>query len=158
VLGVPVMLAMGRLRWSRDGTIEIGNRVTGGGDPNLCFDKSDPIVRVESQGKSLEMLFDTGSNETYLWPRFLRDFPGMAAVAKKDSSTVTGFTGSTEAETLDLDEIKLRVHGADVIVRPARVLMKSAMSPSEWAHGWLGFDSIERGGAVDFRAMIVTID
>jgi hypothetical protein len=81
----------------------------------------------------------------------------MAAAAKKDSNTITGITGSIEVETLDLDEIKLRVHGADVIVRPARVLMKSTMRPSEWTHGWLGFDSMERGGAVDFRTMIVTI-
>jgi hypothetical protein len=158
VLGMPVILAMGGLRWGHDGTIEIGSRVAEHGDPNLCFDKSDPIVRVEFQGKSLEMLFDTGSNETYLWPRFLRDFPEMAAAAKKDSNPVTGFTGSTEVETLDLDEIKLRMHGADVIVRPARVLMKSAMRPSEWAHGWLGFDSIERGGVIDFREMVVTIE
>jgi hypothetical protein len=158
VLGIPVILAMGGLRWSHDGTIEIGSRVADRGDPNLCFDKADPIVRVKSQGKSLEMLFDTGSNETLLWPRFLRDFPGMAAAPKKDSNTITGITGSTEVETLELDEIKLRVHGGDVIVRPARVLMKSAMRPSEWTHGWLGFDSMERRGAVDFRTMIVTIE
>lgn len=158
VLGIPVILAMGGLRWSHDGTIEIGSRVADRVDPNLCFDKADPIVRVESLGRSLEMLFDTGSNETLLWPRFLRDFPGMAAAAKKDSNTITGITGSTEVETLDLDEIKLRVHGADVIVRPARLLMKSTMKPSEWTHGWLGFDSMERGGAVDFRTMIVTIE
>jgi hypothetical protein len=158
VLGIPVILAMGDLRWSHDGTIEIGKRAAGRGEPNLCFDQSDPVVRVESQGKSLEMLFDTGSNETFLWPRFLRDFPGVAAAAKKDSNTITGITGSTEVETLDLGEIKLRVRGADVFVRPARVLTKSAMRPSEWVHGWLGFDSMERGGAVDFRAMIVTIE
>jgi hypothetical protein len=157
VLGIPVILAMGGLSWSQDGAIEIGTRLVGR-DPNLCFDKMDPFVKVESQGRSLEMLFDTGSNETFLWPRFLRDFPGMAASAKKGSNTVTGITGSTEVESLELEEIKLRVYGADLIVRPARVLMKSAMRASEWVHGWLGFDSMERGGAVDFRAMIVTIN
>lgn len=35
-----------------------------------------------------------------------------------------------------------RFVGRGVIVRPARVLMKSAMRPSEWVHGWLGFDSM----------------
>jgi hypothetical protein len=104
------------------------------------------------------MLFDTGSNETLLWPRFLRDFPGIAAGAKKESNTVTGITGSMEAESLELDEIHLRVHGVDVILKSARVLLKRAMGPSEWAHGWLGFDSLERGGSVDFRAMLVTLD
>jgi hypothetical protein len=104
------------------------------------------------------MLFDSGSGETFLWPRFLREFPGMAAAAKKDSNTITGITGSTEVDSLELEEIKLRVRGTDAIVRPVRVLMKSAMRPSQWLHGWFGFDSMERGGAVDFRAMTLTIE
>jgi predicted aspartyl protease len=158
VLGLPVILAMGSLRWSHDGTIEIGTRTAGRADPNLCFDKLDPIVRVESQGRNLEMLFDTGSSETVLWPRFLRDFPGVTAGAKKGSNTVTGITGSTEVDSLEFTEIKLRVRGPDVTVKPARVLMRSTMQPSDWAHGWLGFDAMEQGGSVDFRSMIVTIE
>jgi hypothetical protein len=157
VLGMPVFLAMGGLRWSHDGTIEIGITITGN-EPNLCFDKMDPIVRVESQGKNLEMFFDTGSNETYLLPRFLRDFPGMALGAKKASNTLIGVTGSTEAESVDVEEITLRLYGKDVIVLPARVLIKSPLESGDLLHGWLGFDSLKRGGAVDFRAMIATIE
>jgi len=44
------------------------------------------------------------------------------------------------------------------MVRPARILMKSPLESGERLHGWLGFDSLERGGAVDFRAMIATIE
>jgi len=43
----------------------------------------DPIVKVESRGKNLEMLFDTGSNQMNLLPRFLRDFPEMALAPRR---------------------------------------------------------------------------
>lgn len=157
LLGLPVFLAMGGLRWSQDGTVEIGIRIVGH-DPNLCFDKMAPIIRVESQGKNLEMLFDTGSSQTYLLPRFLGDFPEMALGAKRASNTIRGVTGLTEAESDELEEITLRLHGTDVIVRPVRILTKSPLKSGDWLHGWLGFDSLERGGAVDFRAMIATVE
>jgi hypothetical protein len=157
ILGLPVLLAMGGLRWGHDGTIEIGARIVGR-DPNLCFDKMDLIVKVESQGKNLEMLFDTGSTETNLLPRVLRDFPEMALAAKRASNTMRGVMGSTEVESEELEEIALRLHGTEVIVRPARILMKSPLESGYRLDGWLGFDSLERGGAVDFRAMIATIE
>jgi hypothetical protein len=153
----PRLLAMGGLRWSHDGTIEIGTRIVGH-DPNLCFDKTDLIVKVESQGKNLEMLFDTGSIQTNLLPRFLRDFPEMALAAKKASNTIRDVMGSAEMESEELQEITLRLHGTDVMVRPARILMKSPIESGDRLHGWLGFDSLGRGGAVDFRAMIATIE
>jgi predicted aspartyl protease len=117
VLGLPAFLAMGGLRWRPDGAIEIGIRIAGH-EPNLCFDKMNPMVRVEAQGKSLEMLLDTGSSRTYL------------------------------AESDKLADVKLRLSGADLTVRPARGLPTNR----------LGFDSLKRGGAVDFRAMVVTVE
>jgi hypothetical protein len=157
VLGLPVLLAMGGLRWSHDGMIEIGAKIAGR-DPNLCFDKMDLVVRVEFQGKNLEMFFDTGSNQTNLLPRFSHDFPEIARAARKTSNTLRGVMGSSEVEAAELDEIALRLHGAEVMVRPARILMKSPLASGDRLHGWIGFDSLERGGAVDFRAMIATIE
>jgi hypothetical protein len=39
-----------------------------------------------------------------------------------------------------------------------KIVVKSPLESGDRLHGWLGFDSLERGGAVDFRAMIATIE
>jgi hypothetical protein len=66
-------------------------------------------------------MFDTGSNEMFLRQRFLRDYPGMAAAAKKDSNTIPGLTGSTETESLELKEI----------AGLSRILTETTRTPSE---------------------------
>jgi hypothetical protein len=61
IIGLPVLLALGTLRWSADGTFEIGGPSSPGASPTLCFDELLPIVRVEWEGKPLDFVLDTGN-------------------------------------------------------------------------------------------------
>ena len=58
--------------------------------------------------------------------------------------------GSTEVASEELEEITLRLHGADVMLRPARILLKSPIESGDRLYGWLGFDPLERGSALTF--------
>jgi hypothetical protein len=82
LIGLPVAIAFQTFRWSTDGKFVIGsaphpNRA----DRNLCFDGLNILARVQSEGKQLDFVFDTGNGAgTQLWERFSN---GFATIVKE---------------------------------------------------------------------------
>src|ERR1035438_2135994 len=111
LIGLPVAIAFQTFRWSTDGKFVIGsaphpNRA----DRNLCFDGLNILARVQSEGKQLDFVFDTGNGAgTQLWERFSNDF---ATIVKergvRESKRVTQIGGSNYREAIVLPEIHLR--------------------------------------------------
>ena len=73
--------------------------------------------------------------------RFARDFSGFVNESgKKGSQRVTGVGRSVEVDTMILPELKLRVRGPEVVLRPATVLLKDTVSDLSRCHVWIGMD------------------
>jgi hypothetical protein len=157
IIGLPVLLALGTLRWSADGTFEIGGPSSTGASQTLCFDELLPIVRVEWEGKPLDFVLDTGNVAgTQLWERFAQEHRDLiqerGAKAKEWLATIGG---SGYREVIRIPGLRLRIGGLDIALRPANVFLRPV--GDEHHHGLLGMDLLSqaREVTIDFRSMSV---
>ena len=80
ILGISVVAAFETIRWSVGWLVELGFR--SGHDPagpNMYFNWVLPLIGVDVRGKRIVLQFDTGADQTFLWPVFAKDFPEIAA-------------------------------------------------------------------------------
>jgi len=159
-IGLPVILALEAIRWTRDGTCQVGpgSKRTAKGDVNLAFDGVTPVTRVQLLGKSLEFVLDTGNQGgTRLWERFGRDFPDVASRGRKGTRQVHQIGGSEEREILVIPELRLRVGEFDGVLQPANMFFKPV--GNDLQHGNLGLDVLSQSTEVtiDFQAMSLTL-
>ena len=160
LIGLPVAIAFQTFRWSTDGKFVIGsaphpNRA----DRNLCFDGLNILARVQSEGKQLDFIFDTGNGAgTQLWERFSNDF---ATIVKergvRESKRVTRIGGSNYREATVLPEIHLRVGGFEASLQPANIFARPV--GNEFQHGNLGMDLLSQAHSVsvDFKSMSLVL-
>jgi predicted aspartyl protease len=163
ILGLPVMLALETLRWRPHGTIDIGftPSTTNLSRANICFDSDDPIIQLEFDGRKLEFVLDTGGTDSELWSPFAKDFAALLKQSgKKESKTLTGYTGSGDVDVITLPEIHLGLGDFVGILRPAPVLTKPSVRPSNWYYGRASMDILNQAHAVtiDFVAMTVRLN
>lgn len=162
ILGLPVMLGLETLRWRRGGDIEIGF-APGAKDlsrANLCFDQDDPVALAEFQQRRIEFLLDTGADESELWPPFAKEFSEVISQsAKKESKTLSGFTGSKNVDVITLPEVHIKFADFDASLRPATVLTKVAAGSGNRYYGRAGMDIFNQAQSVtiDFGAMMFTM-
>jgi hypothetical protein len=157
IIGLPVLLALGTLRWSADGTFEIGGSSSTGASQTLCFDELLPIVRVEWEGKPLDFVLDTGNVAgTQLWERFAQEHRDLiqehGVKAKEWLATVAG---SGYREVVRIPGLRLRIGGLEIALRPGNVFLRPV--GGEHHHGLLGMDLLSqaREVTIDFRSMSV---
>lgn len=160
LLGLPVAYAFQTFRWSADGTFEIGSGFHPKGTPvNLCFDELAAVLRMQFDGKPLDLIFDTGNGGgTQLWESFSREFPVLVKTQGiKETRRVTQLGGSGERDVVVLPGICLRIGGFGARLEPAHVFAHPV--GNEFQHGLLGMDLLSqaREVSVDFRSMSVVL-
>jgi hypothetical protein len=76
IIGMPVLLALGAIRWSPDGAVEIGSPSSRArGDANLVFDRNRLLLRTRVFGRDVLTTLDTGATTTDLNANFAETFP-----------------------------------------------------------------------------------
>jgi gag-polyprotein putative aspartyl protease len=155
LIGIPILLGLKTLRWSQDGTVEIGAKQGALREErtNLFFDDDHlAIVGNLGSGRILATL-DTGAEGTDLYEGFAKTFTALMDGGKKDTTEVRGVGHADNFESITLDEVKLGVGGTDVVLRPAHVLMKQL--GARCCVGNFGMDLFKQGRAfrIDFGAM-----
>jgi hypothetical protein len=159
ILGLPAIMQLGALRWTRDGMVEAGFRTKRRGEPNLCFDGFAPLTPVVVEGRTLDFLFDTGNGAgTQLWRKFGEAFPDLLRdKGTKDTKSVRQIGGATEREVIALPELHLLLGGFDTLLKPARVFGKPV--GNDYYYGLAGMDLMmqARRVTVDFSAMRVEL-
>jgi hypothetical protein len=160
LLGLPILIALETIRWTHDGTLEVGVRSrTAGAMPNICFDGSDPITQIELSQRTLDMVLDTGADESEFWPMFAREFPGIAGQASKGSRDLTGLTGSSDVSALIVPQIAFRTAGYDVTLKDVSVLEKRTVPLSAFYSGRLALDILHQAKEVtiDLKALRIAL-
>ena len=161
VIGLPVAVALQSIRWTKSGMCEIGRAASreAANRSNLAFDQFNLLARVESEGRPLDFLFDTGNGrETQLWERFARDFPLLLKErGSKGTIRITQIGGSNEREVTVVPEVRLRVGGFDTLLRPANIFSKPVGNDSY--HGNFGMDLLGQAPEVmiDFQSMSLAL-
>ena len=77
ILGLPTILRLGTLRWTRDGAVEAAFPTKRRGEPNLCFGGFNPLTPVVVEGRTLDFVFDTGNGGRNLPARSRRESRGV---------------------------------------------------------------------------------
>jgi predicted aspartyl protease len=161
IIGMPVLLGLQTVRWGADGTLEVAFRTARKRLPeaNLCFDGATLGVEAGYGERKLDLVLDTGSTSTDLWPAFAKEFAGIVeSTGKRDTRKVTGVGSSVDVEAVTLPEATIRIGGLDTVLRPAHVLLSSV--GSERYHGRLGFDLLQQARRVtlDFKSMRLALE
>jgi hypothetical protein len=88
--------------------------------PNICFDGSDPIAQIELSQRTLDMVLDTGSDDSEFWPMFVREFPGIVSQARQGSRDLTGLSGTAAVSALGVSQIAFRTAGYEATLNDPR--------------------------------------
>jgi len=157
LLGLSVLSAFETVRWSRDGTFEIGfpAEALSIHDANLSFDWGGPLMaRAEFQNTGMNVLLDSGSGDTDFLIPFAKDFPAVAKTSIGGATVhITGAGGSTDVEAKILPQVEFDIGGVTVTQKNATLLGREEGGP--WHHARLGLDVLNNVSEVtlDFRAM-----
>ncbi len=161
VIGLPVILALETVRWTRAGTCRTGPTDDPSADAlsNLAFDQLLPVTRVESEGRPLDFVFDTGNEAgTQLWERFAQDFAALVDEHGRPSTIeVIQIGGAAVRPVVVVPDIPLQVGGLEMLLSPANVFSQPVGNRRQ--HGLLGKDVFGQADEItlDFRTMPVTM-
>ncbi len=162
ILGLPVLVAFGTMRWTRDRVLRIGmdSDRSDTAHPNMCFQGVSLVVEGTFRTQQIDAWLDTGSGKSYLTQRFAHQFPDVIdADGKEASALLRGVGGSTEVRVVAVPEIKFSAGGADLVMRPAQVLPKDERVDRDWYHVWLGMDLLGtmREISLDFKSLTFSL-
>ena len=163
IIGMPILLAIGAIQWSTDGTVELGGAIKGPPDParpNLAFDRSRLLLSTEVLGQPVMAVLDTGANTTALNANFADSFPQLAAKGKRETEQLTGIGGSQTFESIRLPELSFRIGPTGVTLRPVSITLQRLDGlGGECCVGNAGHDLLVqgRGFAIDFSRMTLAV-
>jgi hypothetical protein len=160
-LGIPVLLALGSFRLDKENRFEIqpGSPPASAKVVPLAFDGATPVTQMSLGGKTLNFVFDTGADPTYLGPIFMAAFPDLMLTGVKKDRTLKGIGGNTNREAVVLPSVRFTL-GKVVELAPATVLLNPDFLNGEWSAGNLGLDLISQTIplTIDFRAMQLSVE
>ena len=160
ILGMPVLLALGVIRWSPDGAVEIGSTASRArADANLVFDRNRLLLRTSVFGRDVLTTFDTGAITTDLNANFADTFPQAVQGAKKGKTDVTGVGGTQTFDSIEIPEVIFGIGPAHVLLRPATItLQRIGVIGGECCVGNAGNDLLKQAGfTIDFSAMTLRL-
>jgi len=159
IVGKPILLALGAIRWSPEGAVEIGVPAAAArADANLVFDRNDLRLRTRVFGRDVLMNFDTGAETTDLNANFAETFPQAVQGAKKGTTKITGVGGTKTFDSLEIPEVRFGIGPATVSLRPATVsLQRIDAIGGECCIGNAGDDLLKQGFTVDFSRMTLSL-
>jgi len=161
IVGMPILLVLGAIRWSPDGAVEIGSPAPTqvGADANLVFDRNHLLLRTRVFSRDVLMTLDTGATTTDLNANFADAFPQAVQGAKKGTTDITGVGGTQTFDSLEIPEVTFGIGPADVLLRPATItLQRIGGIGGECCVGNAGDDLLKAAGfTIDFSAMTLRL-
>ena len=99
LIGIPIVLGLRLLRWSRDGAVEIGMKSApaDAGSSNLFFDDDHLVTKAQLGQRKILATLDTGAETTDLYENFAKEFPNLISEAGKKGTTEVRGVGHAES-------------------------------------------------------------
>jgi predicted aspartyl protease len=161
ILGIPVLLALGTIRWSPDGPVEIGSTPPRApADANLVFDRNRLLLRTRVFGRDVLATLDTGATTTDLNANFAETFPQAVQGAKRGRAEITGVGGTQAFDSVEISEVTFGIGPAEALLQPATItLQRIGTIGGECCVGNAGNDLLKRSGfTIDFSAMTLRLN
>jgi len=163
ILGLPVLMAFGTIRWDDAGNFDIGfpSKRPRLQDSNICFDSSSLLVEATVARRRLSFILDTGNPTTLLFSSFSEDSPdGAPAGGKRVRREFQGLGEAAEVEATEMRDVQFRVAGKDLVVRSVPLLLNPIDSECSTCAGNAGMDLFKaaRRVTLDFNAMRLLVE
>ena len=164
ILGIPILLATGMVRWSKNERFELGGRAeqSGGDSPNLVFYGNHLLLMTKVSGKVVFATLDTGAGTTDLNSNFGAQFAELVQrTGTQGTQDITGAGGTTSFDAITLPEVVFNIGEAPVALRPAHVsLQRTPATGGECCIGNMGRDLLMQtsGFTIDFSTMTLRLD
>jgi gag-polyprotein putative aspartyl protease len=162
LIGLPVLLALGSVTWTRDGVFE-ANRSPAAADlsgANICFDDLFLIAQATFEQHAFPFVLDTGAATTELWPKFAKVARDLIRKSgTRGFHTVAGMGITKKFEVTLLPEVVLQLGGESVTLKPGYVFKTRQRTQSKSFYGNLGIDLLRQAQRVtlDFRRMTLEL-
>ena len=166
IVGMPIQLALGSIRWLKDGLVEIGATTSSAGrSPNLVFDPDPSRLLIEAEVLSKRVLatLDTGATTTDLNANFADLFADVVTRdGKRGRQEITGAGGTQTYDSFELPELTFSVGLRRPLLRPAIVTLQRMplMGGGTCCIGNVGLDLLSQGlgFSLDFATMTLQIE
>lgn len=163
IIGIPILLHLGCIRWIKGGTWELGCDVPkhDSDAANLVFYGNHLLVAATFANRQVFMKFDTGAQTTDLNANFARDFAKeIQHSGTRNTTAVSGAGGTAMIQSITLPKLDFRIRGTPVTLRPAHVTMQNNPAiGGRCCIGNMGRDLLLRTGRVtiDFSRMTLSL-
>jgi len=164
ILGIPILLAAGRVQWSKNGTVEFGGSSNTSPDrpPNLAFEGNHLLLQVTVLGERVFTTFDTGALTTDFNSNFAESFADFVQrTGTKASAEIQGAGGTASFDAIRLPEVAATISDTTVTLRPATLtLQRLAGLGGDCCVGNAGLDLLSQGQGftIDFSSMVLTLE
>ena len=164
ILGIPMLLAVGRIQWSKNGTVEFGGGSNSppGRPPNLAFEGNHLLLQVTLLGERVFTTLDTGAITTDLNSNFAESFaPFVQQTGTKTSAEIQGAGGTASFDAIRLPEVAMTISGTTVTLRPATLTLQQVPGlGGNCCVGNAGLDLLSQGQGftIDFSSMELTLE
>ena len=161
VIGMPILIHAGSIKWSKDGSVELGGTLPRSSNPNLVFSVSRLLLRADFQGRSGLAILDTGATTTDFNANFAEFFADLLERSgKKGTQEISGIGGTKVFESVTLPEFTLTIGSKAVALRPANVtLQRNTLIGGNCCLANVGRDVLTQAQSVsvDFAAMTLLL-
>jgi predicted aspartyl protease len=162
ILGMPIWLAVGHVRWSSRGTWEFGRRSESldRASRNIVFFENKLLLATSVSGTRVFGTVDTGANSTDLNENFANEFAALVQNAGRQTRDITGLGGTASVPSITVPEVPFQIGPTRVVLRPAHVtLQRTAAIGGICCIGNFGRDVLAQTGefALDLSAMVLRV-
>ena len=162
ILGMPIWLAVGHVRWSSRGTWELGGRSESldRASRNIVFFENKLLLATDVSGTRVFGTIDTGAIDTDLNENFAKAFTALVQNGSRQTREITGLGGTTSVPSITVPEVPFQIGPTRVVLRPAHVtLQRTAAIGGACCIGNIGRDILAQTGefALDLSTMVLRV-
>jgi predicted aspartyl protease len=161
IIGMPILLHAGSIRWLKDGTIELGAPIPSTTSPNLVFHRHRLLLRADILGRDSLAILDTGASTTDFNANFAALFADLIERSgKKGTQEINGIGATQTFESVTLPEVMLTIGPKAVALRPAQVtLQRIGLIGGDCCVANAGQDLLKQGQgfSIDFATMTLQL-
>ena len=155
VLGYPVMQALKRVTFTKDGHLLAGpDSVPAQNGARLYMDRLTPLLECAVGDRKVLFSFDTGADSSMLTDRYRRDFPSAFQGLLQKPYMMDGAGGMRSVPAYFLPEVELGVGNAHPVLKKVAVVPVLG-TDTDRTYGNLGRDLVDayQSFTIDFENM-----
>jgi hypothetical protein len=143
ILGLPMLFALGNVRWSTGGMLELGlaSKPGDAADANLAYHGGLLLTEAVLGTSKLTLSVDTGTDETLVYPSFAKSLGGILH---------SSIGQEIDRKAIANQGVKVRVAGFDALLGTASPVLTTRTGDFDGLDGNLGLDILGQGSSVAF--------